>query len=172
VSYPSFLSCTLSFEGEYSRCYPDQKATTSPLFSQVKENIKSRLSLDAFDYSDLSSKNKKKVHSYHNKFDRAIEMVDSTLEEKFNHLCTEYEAIVSDFVKRAMKDIGVACAEKNNLGRALSEMRNSIGHGTPIPMTGIHVAAFRIARCFIYVLILDKADVPHEKIKGIIDKMF
>lgn len=99
-------------------------------------------------------------------------MVDSSLEEKFSHLCKLHDCIISDFIKRAMSEKDVPCSEKNNLGLALSEMRNSIGHGTPIPMMNIHAVAFRITRCFIYVLILDKSGVPHDKIKTIIEKMF
>jgi len=172
VSYPSFLSCVLSFEGEYNRCYPDQKANANPLFLRVKENIKTSILVENFDYQLASNKEKNKVSSYHKKFDRAIEMVDSSLEEKFNHLCKVYRNIISQFIKRVMNEKGIVESEKNNLGRALSEMRNSIGHGMPIPMNDTHVAAFRIARCFIYVLILDKSDVPHDNIKAIIEKMF
>ena len=62
VSYPSFLSCALSFEGEYNRCYPNQKVNTNTLFLQVKESIKSNISLDKFDYSTLSGKQRKKAY--------------------------------------------------------------------------------------------------------------
>jgi hypothetical protein len=171
VDYLSFLSCSLSFEGEFNRCYPNQKANTNPLFLQVKENILSNISYDKIGNFALTGKDKKKAMKYHNRFIRAIEMTDNTLEEKFNHLCELYGDIVSDFIKRALDEKCVDYTEKSNLGNALSAMRNSIGHGDPGTMEDIHAVAFRITRCLIYAMILDQSGVPRETIKRIIEKI-
>jgi len=172
ISYASFLSCALSFEGEYCRCFPNEKANTSPIFMTVKSNIISGISTNNFDYSDLSAGSRKKAVSYHEKYEKAFSLIDSSLEEKFNNIKKRYSKIVSDFINKALSSEKVSLDNEKILGSALSEMRNHISHGNPIPIIDIHVVAYRITRAFIYVLILDEAEVPHDVIKTIVDRMF
>ena len=51
-------------------------------------------------------------------------------------------------------------------------MRNSIGHGNPLKIKREHIAAYRMARCMIYVLILDSGKIDFEIIKKVILKLF
>jgi len=172
VSYASFLSCALSFEGEYNRRFPNEKSNSNPLFSLVKDNIRTGISIDNYDYSNLSTKNMKKVKGYHEKYINSFSSIDSSLEEKFNNTQKRYANIVSDFINKAMSQQKIDNQGKVKLGNALSEMRNHIGHGDPIPISDIHTVTYRITRGLIYILILDEAKVPHEVIKSIIDRMF
>lgn len=51
-------------------------------------------------------------------------------------------------------------------------MRNSTAHGTIQPIQNIDFVTYRILRCFIYLLIMTRANIPSDSMKRIIEKMF
>ena len=59
-----------------------------------------------------------------------------------------------------------------NLGQIFSKMRNEIGHGHPKDLDDIHAYTYQLARCMIYVMILDNTGISHDAIKRIIHKIF
>lgn len=59
-----------------------------------------------------------------------------------------------------------------NLGQIFSKMRNEIGHGHPKNLEDIHAYTYQLARCMIYVMILDNTGISHDTIKHIIHKIF
>ena len=53
-----------------------------------------------------------------------------------------------------------------------AESRNQSAHGNIAPITQEDVVTFQLLRCFIYLLIMERAEVPCEKRKEIINKLF
>jgi len=173
VNHVDFLSCALSFEGEYSRRFPGQKSSTDELFKDIKVKVLTSIN-SAYSYYKFpqSNKMKKRAVGYFSRLIRAVESTDNSLEEKFNDIRERYKGIVSSYIDRVIRGENNTDVREGKLGSALAEMRNSIAHGAPIPMERLHVAAYKVTRCFIYVLILDNAGVPHDTITNIIEKLF
>ena len=51
-------------------------------------------------------------------------------------------------------------------------MRNEIGHGHQKDLEDIHAYTYQLARCMIYVMILDNTGISHDVIKRVIHKIF
>ena len=68
--------------------------------------------------------------------------------------------------------MGITIADNTNLGAIFAEMRNEIGHGHPPKLEDIHAFTCQLARCMVYIMILEKNNVAFEKIEKIVQKIF
>ena len=63
--------------------------------------------------------------------------------------------------------------DKNtDFAQAYADYRNRTAHGSIPPISKTETITFQLLNCFIYLLILEQGDVPHEKIKEILLRMF
>ncbi len=201
VSHTSFLECALSFEGEYDRTQ-ETKTETSPEFQQIKqlandvvinescklvdqdetdilrgellEHIKKGFQSAAEELSEqqTSRKKKDKIGKYAKKILDDLDKIDFSLEEQFNNVLKKYTDILSDYKKMLAQRMKISLEGNINLGQIFSKMRNEIGHGHPKDLDDIHAYTYQLARCMIYIMILDNTGISHDAIKRIIHKIF
>lgn len=201
VSHTSFLECALSFEGEYDRTQ-ETKTETNTEFQQIKqlandvvinescklvhqdesddlreellEYIKNRFQSDAEELKEqqTSRKKKDKIVKYAKKLLDDLDKIDFSLEEQFNNVLKKYTDILSDYKKMLAQRMKINLEGNINLGQIFSKMRNEIGHGHPKNLEDIHAYTYQLARCMIYVMILDNTGISHDTIKHIIHKIF
>ncbi|RHO61116.1 hypothetical protein DW091_00755 [Eubacterium sp. AM05-23] len=171
VSYSSFLSAALSFEGEYSRLYPEEESKTDKVFEEIKKNVLNYIEKQKALFENSSGKESKSAKEIIEQMENQIKNLDSSLEKKFNRAIKKNKDIIKEFIERIEK-LELQKIKEINWGECLSKMRNHIGHGNPLLIEQEHVAVFRITRCLIYVLILKECEVENEKIKYIIEKLF
>lgn len=201
VNHTSFLECALSFEGEYDRTQ-ETKTETNAEFQQIKqlandvvinescklvdqdesddlreellEYIKNRFQSDAEELKEqqTSRKKKDKIVKYAKKLLDDLDKIDFSLEEQFNNVLKKYADILNDYKKMLALRMKISLEGNINLGQIFSKMRNEIGHGHPKHLEDIHVYTYQLARCMIYVMILDNTGISHDTIKRIVHKIF
>ena len=201
LSHTSFLECALSFEGEYDRTQ-ETKMETNAVFQQIKQLaneivINESCKLADQDESDVlrgellecirksfqsaaeelgeqqtSGKKKNKIIKYAKKLLDDLDKSDFSLEEQFNNVLKKYAGILNDYKKMLAQRMKISLEGKTNLGQIFSNMRNDIGHGHPKDLEDIHAYTYQLARCMIYVMILDNTGISHDAIKRIIHKIF
>jgi len=201
VSHTSFLECALSFEGEYDRTQETKKETNAE-FQQIKqlandvvinescklvdqdesdilrgellEYIKTGLQSASEELSEqqTSRKKKDKIVKYAKKILDDLDKIDFSLEEQFNNVLKKYTDILSDYRIKLAQKMKISFEGNVNLGQIFSKMRNEIGHGHPKNLENIHAYTYQLARCMIYVMILDNTGISHDTIKRIIHKIF
>lgn len=120
-----------------------------------------------------SNAKQKAIEKYAKKILRGIEHIDFTLEEQFNNLIkTKYKDIISSYQIRLARRMGIELVDNYNLGAIFAEMRNNIGHGHPPKLEDIHAYTCQLARCMVYIMILEKNNMSYDKIKKIVQKIF
>ena len=103
-------------------------------------------------------------------FRRLIEMTDTTVKEKYRSCLFKYSYEIAPIVEKHSRTNEVSTSV--DLAQAYSDYRNSIAHGTILPITKVEIVTYQILRGFIYILILERASVPSQKIKEIVSKLF
>lgn len=99
-----------------------------------------------------------------------IDRADTTLQEKFEACQAVYEAETKEAIQRIRKTYGIS--EKTNLAEAYASFRNQTAHGVIQRPENVEIATYQILRCFIYAINLRRADVPTERIKEVLMRMF
>lgn len=199
ITHTSFLECALSFEGEYDRTQ-ETKTATNEKFQDVKqlainitinetckmveeadgikaellEFIKNGFTSEIEKMTEQMSNNQtKKVVNYAKNILDMLDKIDYSLEEQFNNLLNKkYSDILKYYKESLAKKLGINLNENKNLGRIFANMRNNIGHGHPKRLEAVHVYTFCLARCMIYIMILDNVGISHNNIRSIVQKIF
>lgn len=199
VSHTSFLSCALSFEGEYDRTQPTKEETNN-VFRDVKEIacdavISSTATITGIPEADVrvllidgverdinaritelangkSKTKREKIVSYAKKMLIELRRVDFRLEEQFNNALKTYSAIIDPYREMLAARMEIDPQESKNLGQVFSGFRNQIGHGHPKPIERIHAYSFLIGRCLTYIMILKSAGLEDEQVGKILKKLF
>lgn len=201
LSHISFLECALSFEGEYDRTQETKMATNTE-FQQIKQlandvvidescklldqeerdSLKEELleyikrgfesTVEELKEQQTSRKKKDKIVKYAKKLLDDLDKIDFSLEEQFNNVLKKYADILNDYQKMLAQRMKIRLERNINLGQVFSKMRNEIGHGHPKGLEDIHAYVYQLARCMIYVMILDNNGISHDTIKRIIHKIF
>lgn len=172
VTHSRFLDTALSFEGQYTKMFPDIKSNSNLMFAEIKQLILENIKKSSQEYGvkeNLSKTKSKKAEEYFDKFVDAVDKVDSSLEEKFNDALKKFPSINEELASRIVKE--EMCLPIQNYGEVFSKMRNYIGHGFPPQIENKHVAVFRIARILIYALILSECEFEDRDIKKMLIKL-
>ncbi len=201
VSHTSFLECALSFEGEYDRTQ-ETKMETNAEFQQIKQlandvvisescklvdqdesdSLRGELlgyikknfqsAAEELEEQQTSKKKKDKIVKYAERILDDLDKIDFSLEEQFNNVLKKYADILNDYKKMLAQQMKISLEGNTNLGQRFCKMRNKIGHGHPKNLEDIHAYTYQLARCMIYVMILDNTGISHDAIKRIIHKIF
>ena len=201
VNHTSFLECALSFEGEYDRTQ-ETKTETNTEFQQTKQlandvviNESCRLinqdesdalreelleyikngfqnGIQELKEQQTSRKKKDRIAKYAKKILDDLSKLDFSLEEQFNNVLKNYFDVVNEYQESLALRMKIVLAENINLGQVFSKMRNEIGHGHPKDLEDIHAYTYQLARCMIYIMILDNVGISHDTIKSIINRIF
>ena len=123
---------------------------------------------EAVKESGCSINNKK--NKYFQRFRHLIDCYDTTIEEKFHfceeHFQSEIEQLKSKYCRFNQVSVQTDFAVK------YAESRNRSAHGVVEAIRPEDVVTFQMLRCFIYLLVMERASVPSEKRKEIIKKLF
>lgn len=151
----------------------DQEESDS-LKEELLEYIKKRFESAAEELKEqqTSRKKKDKIVKYAKKLLDDLDKIDFSLEEQFNNVLKKYADILNDYKKMLAQRMKIRFEGNINLGQIFSKMRNEIGHGHPKDIEDIHAYTFQLARCMIYVMILDNTGISHDAIKRVIHKIF
>lgn len=167
IDSAKWLIAAISFEGEFNQSYPDFKYENDENFRQAKELLLGCID-GAIDSSGLSKNHKSNQNL--KSFRHLIEMTDTTVKEKFKFCLCKYSSEIAPIVEKHSRTNEVSTSV--DLAQAYSDYRNSIAHGTIFPITKVEIVTYQILRGFIYILILERASVPSQKIKEIVSKLF
>ena len=167
VDRAKWLVTASSFEGEFDKKYKDIKAEQSTEFQKAKSVLLSTIDR-AVDDSGVSLNNPK--NKYLKSFRHLIEHFDTTIKEKYKFCEKHFSAEVVDIQKKHCRLTGVPL--DTDFSGKYAEARNRSAHGVIEPISNIDVVTFVLLRCFIYLLIMERADVPPVKMKEIIAKLF
>ena len=167
VEVSRWLMTAISFEGEYNKWYGNKKAERDAVFYETKETL-----LQAIDtvvqQSGLSLNNSK--NKYYKSFRHLIDRFDTTIQEKFQfceaHFNDEIKQVKERQCRLSKVPMGTNFAEK------YAQMHNLTAHGDIEAIAPEDIVTFQMLRCFIYLLVMERAAVPSDKRKDIIRKLF
>lgn len=167
VEKSRWLMAAISFEGEFNKKYGSLKADRDEQFYHAKEKL--LLTIDEAVKESGCSINDKK-NKYFQRFRHLIDCYDTTIEEKFHfceeHFQSEIEQLKSKYCRFNQVSVQTDFAVK------YAESRNRSAHGVVEAIRPEDVVTFQMLRCFIYLLVMERASVPSEKRKEIIKKLF
>lgn len=167
VEKSRWLITAVSFEGEFDKRYKNMKAERDQLFYNTKETL--LFAIDkAVQHSTRSINNPQ--NKYFKSFRHLIECYDTTIKEKFQFCEDHFNSEIEQVKRKYCKFAGVPAT--TDLAMKYAESRNQSAHGNIAPITQEDVVTFQLLRCFIYLLIMERAEVPCEKRKEIINKLF
>ncbi len=162
-----WLIAAISFEGEFNRKYKDFKYETDEKFRAAKDLLLNTID-EAVAESKLSINNK--ANAALKSFRNLISHTDTTIREKFKFCMERYADEITPLIEKYTR---IEDIDKNtDFAQAYADYRNRTAHGAIPPISKTETITFKLLNCFIYVLILEQGDVPHEKIKEIILRMF
>lgn len=162
-----WLITAISFEGEFNRRYSDFKYETDEKFKTAKDLLLRTID-DAVKESGLSINNK--TNAAFKSFRSLVGHSDTTIREKFQFCLDKYKNEITPLLEKYIRMEGV---DKDiDLAQAYADYRNSIAHGSILPISEAEKITFQLMRCFIYILVLECGEVPYKNIKEIVKRMF
>lgn len=162
-----WLIAAISFEGEFNQNYSTFKYQNDEQFKQAKDLLIKSID-DAVRASGVGINNK--VNKSLKSFRHLVSTTDTTIREKFDFCLKRYSSEIAPIIEKHSRINGVP--ENTDFAQAYSDYRNSTAHGTILPISKVEIVTYQLLRCFIYILILEQGDVPHERVKEIISKLF
>lgn len=162
-----WLITAISFEGEFNRRFPDYKYKTDEKFQAAKDLLLKTVD-DAVSASGFSINHPS--NTAFNSFRRLVSHTDTTIREKFQFCMDRYRNEITPLIEKYIRIEGIS--EDTDLALAYADYRNTTAHGTVLPISKTEIVTYQLMRCFIYILILEYGEVPNEKIKEIITRMF
>jgi hypothetical protein len=167
VDASKWLNTAICFEGEFNTFFPEYRATQDPLFHDAKQRL-----LDTIDNAvQISGKSiNNKQNNALKSFKSLIEHADTTIKQKFEVCETIYEYEMHETIHKICSLCGVP--EDTDLAGVYAAYRNQTAHGVIRRLENCDVATYRILRGFIYVMNLKRANIPADRIKEIVGRMF
>lgn len=163
-----WLVAAISFEGEFDKAYSDYKAEQYPEFHKVKELLLSTINSEV-KKTPYSINNKRNKH--YSRFYHLIDNFDTTIKEKF--IYTQQKLFKGEFEDVLMKYCkSNAVSPTTDFADVYEKTRNQTAHGAIRKISPEGVVVFQLLRCFIHLLIFERANVPSEQRKLIVNKLF
>lgn len=97
--------------------------------------------------------------------------MDFGLAEKFDYCSSKYEKCIDEYKKKILQKFEITQEQLDNLSSQFAKKRNLLIHSSVGEFDDIHIFAYMIARAFIYIMILDKANIDSAMIIQAIDKV-
>ena len=167
VDASKWLNTAICFEGEFNASFPEYRAKHDTVFHDAKT-----LLLDAI--NNAVQKSGKSINNKQNNalksFKSLIDHADTTIKQKFEVCEASYDYEMSEVIHRIRSLCSVL--EDVDLAEVYASYRNQTAHGVIRRPENYDVATYRILRGFVYTMNLKRANVPADKIKDIISRMF
>lgn len=152
------------FEGLFREHHPNFKSEKNKAFKKVKEDFLSFSS--QYKENDSLSKEERK---YAEKFDGLINNYDGLLEEIFNSAINEFKVELSNFIMFLKNQFTVS---DDNYGRLYAKIRNPYAHGDFYQLGDDEAFIYELLQALIYAMNLKAANIPQDKSRDIITKIF
>ena len=167
VDTSKWLNTAICFEGEFNTFFPEYRAKNDSLFHDAKTIL-----IDAI--NSAVQKSGKSINNKQNNalksFKSLIDHADTTIKQKFEVCMASYEYEMSEAIHRICSSCGVP--EDADLADIYASYRNQTAHGVIRRPENCDVATYRILRGFIYVMNLKRVNIPADRIKEIIGRIF
>ena len=167
ISAEKYMICCTSFESVFNFVFPKAKAENSERASEVKNEFLRFIETKREEYKGEDSKKRKEFQKYA----KMIELLDFGLAEKFDYSNCRYEKAIAEYKKRILRRYDFTQEQLDEISLQFAEKRNLLIHSSIGDFDDIHILAYLLARAFIYVMILDKANIDSSMIIQAIDKI-
>lgn len=167
VDASKWLNTAICFEGEFNTSFPEYRSKHDTLFHDAKTLLLDAIN-NAVDKSGKSINNKQ--NNALKSFKSLIDHADTTIKQKFAVCESGYEYEMNEAIHRIRSLCSVP--EDVDLAEVYASYRNQTAHGVIRRPENYDVATYRILRGFVYTMNLKRANVPADKIKDIISRMF
>lgn len=164
-----WLVAAISFEGEFNRSYPDYKYETDANFKRSKDMLLSTIDKN-IEESGKGVNNK--INESLTRFRKLIDSNDTTIEEKFRFCEDHFSNEISEAIKKFCRIAKVESTEKIKWAKEYSDTRNKTAHGTITLINAKDIVTYKMLLSFTYLLIMERAKLPENRRKAIIEKLF
>ncbi len=159
------MTCCTSFESVFNFVFPDAKSKDDMKFSLAKNDIFEFIKIKDEEYKGVDKQYREAIAS----LKRVIEYADYGLADKYRYCEKHFEKIVKEYKKNIFTKLELKEEDINNIPKEFADLRNTLMHCAIGEINSIHIAAYSMARCYIYVMILKKANVGDFEIQQSID---
>ena len=167
ISAEKYMICCTSFESVFNYVFPNAKIENSEKASEVKNEFLQYIELKREEYKGKDSKKRKEFQKYAD----IIELLDFGLAEKFDYCNSQCEKSIDEYKKKILWRFDLTQEELAELSLQFAKKRNLLIHSSIGNFNDIHIFAYLLARAFIYVMILNKANIDSSMIIQAIDKV-
>lgn len=167
VDASKWLNTAIGFEGEFDMLFRNYRAENDQDFHDAKALLLQTIA-NAVQQSGKGINNKQNAAL--KTFKSLIEHADTTIKQKFQLCQSEFRAETEDAIANICR--GYQLPEDTDLADAYALYRNQTAHGVIQRPEKVDVATYRILRCFVYTMNLKKANVPTERIREIVGRLF
>lgn len=163
-----YITCCTSFESVFNFVFPKAKEEEKPEFATAKNELIAFLEQKDAEYKGNNGVLRKQFASLR----QIIEYADYGLAEKFRYCEKKYSNVIIDFKTRILQQLNISNDEEKEIATDFATLRNCFTHSSMSAIQKTHIAAYSMAQCYIYVMILDKAKVPENSITQAVNLLF
>lgn len=167
ITDEKYMICCTSFESVFNFVFPNAKMEYSEKANEVKNEFLQYIAMKEKEYKGEDGKKRKEFHKYAD----IIKLLDFSLAEKFEYCDLKYNKIIDEYKKKVLRRFDLTQEQLNELSVEFARKRNLLIHSGVGEFEDIHILAYVLARAFIYVMLLDKANVAPAMIIQAIDKI-
>lgn len=167
ISAEKYMICCTSFESVFNYVFPNAKIENSEKASEVKNEFLQYIELKREEYKGKDGKKRKEFQKYA----YIIELLDFGLAEKFDYCNSQCEKSIDEYKKKILWRFDLTQEELAELSSQFAKKRNLLIYSSIGNFNDIHIFAYLLARAFIYVMILNKANIDSSMVIQAIDKV-
>lgn len=169
LSPEKYMICCTSFESVFNYMFLDARIEYDKKAKIVKEDFLQYIKLKREEYKGEDSKIRKEFEKYAN----IIKLLDFSLAEKFEFCNSRYVKSINEYKKKILWkcEFDFTEEELENLSEEFAKKRNMFIHSSIEDFEDIHIFSYLLARVFIYIMILNKANIESSMIIQAIDKI-
>lgn len=167
ISAEKYMICCTSFESVFNFAFPNAKTENSQKANEVKSEFLEYIEAKRNEYRGKDGKKRKEFQKYA----AIINLLDFSLEEKFDYCNSKYGKCVDEYKKTVLQTFTIEQDQLQELSAQFAKKRNLLIHSSMGEFDSVHIFAYLLARAFIYAMILDKANIDSLMISQAIDKI-
>lgn len=168
ISAEKYMICCTSFESVFNYVFPNAKAENNVKSCEVKQDILQYINDKREEYKGKDRKKREELKKYKG----IIELLDFSLEEKFRFCYDKYDKCLDSYKNRFLHNFKITTDQLENIPKEFAKNRNTLIHSSLVEFNDIHIFAYLLARVYIYIMILEKANIDQNIITEAIDKVF
>ncbi len=168
VTTEQYMVLCSSFESTFSLVYPNARQNFLNEAKLVKDDLINYINNKEEECKGLD----KKRRDEYKKYKSILEKVDFSLEERFRYCDKEFNGVLLEFKHILYNFYKINEIDKNNIASEFSRTRNNLVHSHINEFNNANLAAYLLARVFIYAMLLRKVEIDDSNIKQIVENIF